>query len=223
MTYQVHLEGLDTLRSAAWTQHEYVRAGQGFAVGSCGPEVFDTGLLLMFRSEYAGAYGLLSEAMASAVEAAERVHATLAGNLQTYLRDDEQSSTSLSALGLTIEEMAAHEHTSPTPQDPLSSPGLGDIHPYLGYPESWLKKGIDRIQELDSVESVSILQDPKTFPYPPTKIDTYLYEWLEYDYTEGVKLVDNVVDLTNHSALTGAGVDDIRDYENFIDLYSPTR
>ena len=158
MSYQVNLEGLDTLRSAAWTQHEYTSAGQGFATGSCGPGAFDTGVLWLFRGEYDAAYSMLSTAMDSAVRASQRVHDTLAANLQTYLDDDAESSASLTELGLTIEALPTHEHGDYRPQEPMSNPSLSDLNPYLTGPEKVLKEAIDEI------DTTSILQNPVEFP-----------------------------------------------------------
>lgn len=216
MSYQVNLEGLDTLRSAAWTQHEYTSAGQGFATGSCGPGAFDTGVLWLFRGEYDAAYSMLSTAMDSAVQASQRVHDTLAANLQTYLDDDAESSASLTELGLTIEALPTHEHGDYRPQEPMSNPSLSDLNPYLTGPEKVLKEAIDEI------DTPSILQNPVEFPGGPTRVDTFVYKQLDYSYTEPVKLIGSLVDLANHSARTGSGMRDVRDYQDFIDRHVHT-
>lgn len=203
MTYEVNLEGLESLRSAQATQFGYQSGGEMFAMGSCAPGVFDTGVLALFSSQYTEAHGLLMEAMRSATDAADRVRDSLADNLQTYIDDDAESSTSLSALTVEIDVMSLPTHQPHRPDDPI--PGLPG-------PLSWgLEGGLLGLDHWDMP-----LPDLPPSSIPLTDLDRWVNRQINGSAADPIAMVNELIDLINHSATTGEGIGDLRDYEQYI-------
>lgn len=203
MGYEVNLDGLDAIRSAQGTQFGYLFGAEQFASGSCAPGVFDTGVLALFHGQYSEAHGLLMDAMQSATDAADRVRETLVETLRTYREDDVESATSLSSLDVEIDVLALPEHVPYRPEDRIPWPSGGTS--FALDAATW---GLDHID----IPLPPMMESP----YPLTSFDAFINGQLNGTAGDPISMVTTFIDVVNHSATTGHGIGDIRDYEQYI-------